>query len=128
MTDQFVVQLENRPGALAQLARAIASRGVNIVRLGAGGAGDHGYAVLTTDDPEAAREVLKGAGYDFVEGRTLLLELPDRPGELATVAERLGEAGVQILGVLVVGHQGALAEVAISVDDLPRARAALGLD
>jgi hypothetical protein len=128
MTDQFVVQLENRPGALAQLARAIASRGINIIRLGAGGAGDHGYAVLTTDDADGAREVLHGAGYDFVEGQTLLLELPDRPGELATVAERLADAGIQILGVLIVGHQGALAEVAISVDDLPRAREVLELD
>lgn len=128
MSQQFVVQLSNRPGSLGRLARALATRGINIVRLAGGGAGDHGYAILTCDDPDAARDVLHGSGYEFVEGGPLVVELDDRPGELATVAERLGEAGVQIEGVLVLGHAGQRTEVAFTVDDVDRARRVLGLE
>lgn len=128
MSQQFVIQLSNQPGSLGRMARALAARGINIVHLAGGGAGDHGYAVLTTDDPEATRGVLHGSGYDFVEGGPLVLELPDRPGELAQVAEKLGDAGVQILGVLVLGRLGQRSEVAITVDDVGRARRALRLD
>jgi hypothetical protein len=128
MSQQFVIQLSNRPGSLGRLARGLAARGINIVRLAGGGAGDHGYAVLTTSDAEATRDVLHGSGYDFVEGGALVLEVPDRPGELATIAERLGDEGIQILGVLVLGHHGQRSEVAITVDDVARARRILGLD
>ncbi len=128
MSQQFVIQLSNRPGSLGRLARGLAARGINIVRLAGGGAGDHGYAVLTTDDPDATRDVLGGSGYDFVEGGALVLEVPDRPGELAQVAERLGDEGIQILGVLVLGRVGQRSEVAITVDDVARARRILGLD
>jgi len=128
MSQQFVIQLSNKPGSLGRLARGLAARGINIVHLAGGGAGDHGYAVLTTDDPAATRDVLHGSGYDFVEGGPLVLEIPDRPGELAQVAERLGDSGIQILGVLVLGRMGQQAEVAITVDDVDRARRILGLD
>ena len=128
MSQQFVVQLSNRPGSLGRLARALATRGINIAHLAGGGAGDHGYAVLTCDDPDSARDVLRSSGYEFVEGGPLVLELDDRPGELASVAERLGDAGIQIQGVLVLGHAGERAEVAFTVDDVERARRLLGLD
>jgi hypothetical protein len=128
MVQQFVVQLENRPGALARLARALAVRGVNIEQIAGGGAGPLGYAVLTTNDDATTREVLRSSGYRFVEGQSLIVEIEDRPGTLADVTERLADAGIQILGVLVVGRRGPLAEIALSVDDVPRARRVLGLD
>jgi len=128
MGAQFIVQLENRPGALAGLARALGARGINISGLASGGAGDHGYAILTTDDDAATRGVLRGAGYPFVEGDTLIVEVEDRPGGLAAVAEKLAAAGVDIRGVLFVGRTDGTVETAFSVDDVARARAALGMD
>ena len=125
MGTQFVVQLENRPGALACFARALAERGVNIVHCAAGGAGEFGYAIIETADDEAGREVLRSTGLPFVEGTPITVELVDRPGALAELAERLGAAGVEIHGLLVIGRRGPNVLVAVTADDEAAARAAL---
>jgi hypothetical protein len=128
MGTQFVVQLENRPGALAALARALASRNIDIREISGVGAGDRGYAVLTTSDEVATRSALRSAGYPYVEGETLIVEVEDQPGGLAAVAEKLGAAGIDIRGVLFVGRGEGMVETAFSVDDVARARKVLGLD
>jgi len=76
----------------------------------------------------ATRAVLRAGGYPYVEGETLIVEVEDRPGGLAAVAEKLAVAGVDIRGVLFVGRRAGTVETAFSVDDLARARKALGLD
>jgi hypothetical protein len=127
MSTQFVVQLENRPGALAAFARALAERAIDIHEIAGGGAGDHGYAVLSTDDDAATRAVLRSFGYPFVEGEALVVEIDDQPGGFAAVAEKLAAAGVDIHGVLFVGRREGIVETAFTVDDVGRARRALGL-
>jgi hypothetical protein len=125
---QFVVQVENRPGELAHLVRSLAERGVNIVHCAGGGAGAIGYAILDTEDDEVTREVLRSTGATFVEGSPITVELEDRPGALADVADRLGAAGIDIQGLLVVGRREATVLVAITVNDPSLARKVLGLD
>jgi hypothetical protein len=127
MGTQFVVQLENRPGALATFARALAERGISIREIAGGGGGAHGYAVLTTDDDGATRAVLRSFGYPFVEGEALVVEINDQPGGFATVTEKLAAAGVDIHGVLFLGRREGVVETAFTVDDVARARRALGL-
>ena len=126
MGRQFVVQLENRPGALSHLARVLATRGVDIRQIGAGGAGELGWATLTTSDDATTREVLRSAGFRFVEGEAIVVEVADRPGALADLTGRLAAAGGHLHGVLVGGRRGAGVEIALSVDDAARAREALG--
>jgi hypothetical protein len=127
MSSQFVVQLDNRPGALAGLARALAARGIDIRGMSGGGSGDHAYAVLTTSDDAATRAVLRAGGYPYVEGETLIVEVEDRPGGLAAVTEKLAAAGVDIRSVLFVGCNAGTVQTAFSVDDVERARKALGI-
>lgn len=126
MSHPFVVQLQNRPGELAHLARALAARGIDIRHIAGGGTGCTGCAFLTTDDDSATREVLHSMGYTFVEGNTIVVEADDRPGTLAELSEKLASAGVNIEGVLIVGRRGGQVEIAFSVDDQQRAREALG--
>ncbi len=128
MGTQFVVQLDNRPGSFAGLTRALAAQGIDLRGISGGGAADHAYVVLTTDDDAATRRVLRSGGYPYVEGETLIVEVEDRPGGLAAVAEKLAAAGVDIRGVLFVGRTEGKVETAFSVDDVARARKALGLD
>lgn len=127
MRRQFIVQLENRPGALARLARGLANRGVNIDHVAGGGAGSLGWAAFATGDDDAARDVLRGIGHDWVEGESFIIELEDRPGTLADVAERLADAGMSIRGLLVVGRRDGRVELAVAVDDAAAARRVLGI-
>ncbi len=128
MRTQFVVQMQNRPGALADFTSALAANGVDIVDIAGGGLGDVGYAVLTTDDEETTRRVLRDSGHHFAEGRPIIVEIHDRPGELAAVTERLASAGINIDGVVLVGRSATTVEIALTVDDPDHARRVLGLE
>ncbi|MFH1474512.1 MAG: ACT domain-containing protein [Chloroflexota bacterium] len=125
MARQFVVQLKNRPGELAHLARALATRGINIRHIGGVGAGDVGCAFITTSDERATREVLHGLGHRYIEGAPILVEVLDQPGGIADAAERLAAAGVNICGTLIVGRRPGRVEMIFCVDDEAKARAAL---
>jgi hypothetical protein len=127
MGRQFVIQMENRPGALAHLARALGARGIDIHHVASVGAGPSASMFMTTSDPEATREVLRGMGHEFMEGDLITVDVEDRPGGLADVSETLARAGVNIVGVMVVGRRPGWVEMTFAVDDEPRARAALGL-
>jgi hypothetical protein len=128
MSSQFVVQLDNRPGALAGLTRVLAARGIDIRGISGGGTGERAYAILTTDDDAGTRETLRAGGYPFVEGDTIVVAVEDRPGGLAAVTEKLAAAGVDIRSVLFVSARDGTVETAFAVDDVARARRALGLD
>jgi hypothetical protein len=125
MARQFVVQLENRPGELAHLTRALAARGIELRHVGGAGTGDVGCAFFTTTDDDAARQILHGLGHPYVEGMPILVEVPDGPGGLDDTADRLAQAGVKVCGTLVVGHKPGLVETIVCVDDEVGAHAAL---
>lgn len=125
MGRQFVVQLDNRPGELAHLARALGTRGINITHISCAGTGNIACAFMTTTEDDQTRDVLRGLGHEFVEGATVVVDVLDQPGGLAQVAERLAAAGVNIHGTLCIGRRAGVIEMAFAVDDEPKARAAL---
>ncbi len=127
MGQPFMIQLENRPGELAHVTRALAMRGINIQTIAGSGAGNKMCAMLTTDDDTMTREVLHSMGIPFVEGDSLFVEVVDRPGGIAELTEKLSAAGVNITGILMVGRRAASVQMALKVDDEARAREVLGL-
>lgn len=122
MARQFVVQLENRPGALAALAEALAARGVDLRAIGGGGIGDVGHVIMTTADDDTTRTVLEEGGYTYLEGESILAEVEDRPGGMAAIARALADAGVNIQGHLFLGRWGDRAMFTFVVDDAEKAR------
>jgi len=122
MANQFVVQLKNDPGAMASLAEALASRGVDLRAIGGGGIGDSGHVIMTTADDETPKQVLDEGGYTYIEGESILAEVDDRPGGMAALSRQLADAGVNIYGHLFLGRWGDRAMFAFVVDDPDRAR------
>jgi hypothetical protein len=122
MANQFVVQLKNEPGAMANLAERLAARGVDLRAIGGGGIGNVGHVIMTTADDDTTKAVLDEDGYTYVEGESILAEVGDRPGGMARVARELADAGVNILGHLFLGRWGDRAMFAFVVDrpDLAR--------
>ena len=90
------IQLENKPGTLAKLCNALAGRKVNIVAFQASTAERRSQVHLVVDNLAAAKTVLGAEGLTFTENDVAQLALPNRPGELARVAGRLGEANINI--------------------------------
>jgi hypothetical protein len=128
MAQQFTVRLKNEPGALAALAEALASHGIDIRSVAAGALGSSGCVVLTTNNDSAARDVLRRSKYAFVESEALTVALEDRPGALAALTRRLADAGVNIVGVITLGRRQGKAELAITVDAVDKARRVLATE
>ncbi len=128
MSQQFVVQLPNRPGELAHLAKALCARGVNIVQVHQSTAGDLTCAEIFTDCcDDDTREVLHSMGYPFVAGTSVIVEIEDTPCAFGEVSDRLTHAGVHLKGCCVLGRANGVATWALSVDREERAREVLGL-
>ena len=116
MAKQFVVQLKNEPGAMANLAEALAARGVDLRAIGGGSMGESGHVIMTTADDETARIVLEDGGYVYIEGESILAEVDDKPGGMARLARALADAGVNIEGHLFLGRWGDRAMFTFVVD------------
>ena len=116
MANQFVVQLKNEPGAMASLAEALATRGVDLRAIGGGSIGDSGHVIMTTADDDTTKAVLDESGYVYIEGESLVTEVDDRPGGMARLSRALADAGVNIHGHLFLGRWGDRAMFAFVVD------------
>jgi hypothetical protein len=67
VTIWFTVQLDDRPGALAQVAQALADRGVNITGIVGVAEDTDGALMLTTSDAAQTREAFASRGLAFGE-------------------------------------------------------------
>jgi hypothetical protein len=122
MANQFVVQLKNEPGSMANLAEALAARGVDLRAIGGGGIGDAGHVIMTTADDDTTKAVLDEGGYTYIEGESILTEVDDKPGGMARLSRELADAGVNIYGHLFLGRWGDRAMFAFVVDSPEKAR------
>jgi hypothetical protein len=128
MSQQFVVQLPNKPGELAHLAKALCARGVNIVQVHQTTAGNLTTAEIYTDCcDDDTTDVLRGMGYPFVAGSTVLVQVEDTPCAFGEVSDRLSDAGIELKGCCVVARADGQATWALSVADEDLARRALGI-
>ena len=128
MTTQIVVLLENRPGALAELATLLAKAEVNIEAILLEGSVDFGMVRLHVESPRKAEKVLRDAGYQYRTGEAITVQLPNDPGQLADVTTKLAKAKVNIDALFGTTSSGSgTPELVIMVDDVPRAKKALGI-
>lgn len=93
------VTIENRPGSLARAASALGKANINIDAVSVETNGGQGFARFLTARPSEAVKSLKAAGIQAFESETLVVPIPNRPGELARVASELGAAGINIESV-----------------------------
>ncbi len=93
---QFSVFLVNKPGVLAQLTKALADAKVNITAMTLVDSQEHGVLRLVVENPDSTREVLKKLNLPMTETEVLSLELNNRPGALADVAELLAKNHINI--------------------------------
>ena len=78
------------------------------------------------DNPTTAKTVLDREGLTFTEAEVAQVKLPHRPGELARVASRLGEANINIHHAYCGVEPGTNAELLIfGVADATKAAAIL---
>src|ERR1700730_17964447 len=90
------IQLENKPGTFAKLCNALAKSKVSIIAFEASTEERRSQVHLVVDNLAAAKMVLDAEGLAYTENDVAQVMLPNRPGELARAAGRLGEANINI--------------------------------
>jgi hypothetical protein len=103
---QLAVFLANRPGALARVCDELAKAGININALATSDTVDHTVVRMVVSDPTKALMLLGEAGVLALEAEVLMIETANQPGVLATIAEHLAEADVNIEYVYLAGGRG----------------------
>jgi hypothetical protein len=122
MAKDLQVELEDRPGTLAQLGEALGRAGVNIEGFCAVPVQGKGRIHLVVEDAAAARRALEGAGIRVVGERdVLVVDVVDQPGTLGSVARKLADAGVNIDWAYLATRT----RLVLACSDLDRARSAL---
>ncbi len=116
----------NRPGLLAEITEVLASRGVDIQGIAVESHGSAALVRLEVEREDEALAALADAGHPAVTDSVLLARIEDRPGALAAVSRRLGDASINIRSLHHVRRDEGFAVVAISTDNNERARALLG--
>ena len=93
---QLSLFLENKPGALAAVCRALADKKINIFAISVLDAVDHAVVRMVVSDPHKATHLLGDHGVLVIEREVILLEGRSRPGELAGIAKRLADHKINI--------------------------------
>lgn len=122
----FLITLDNRPGALADIADAIAQKGINIAGIAGATEASSGTIAIVTNDEAGTRTALEGAGARFREVALASAALEDKPGVLADAARSLANAGVNIEAIFPTGMDAGKITVAFGVDNVEAAKTALG--
>jgi len=96
ISQEFTINMEDRPGTLGKFCRALANRNVNIIAFQSAPSGSQSAVHLVVDNPSTAKSVLDAEKVSYTETDVARVSLPHRVGELARAAEKLGDAKINI--------------------------------
>src|ERR1700752_2329738 len=124
MAYDLTIELDNAPGALAEVATAISDAGVNIAAATCIGTGERAELHILVPHAEAARHLLAISHIAVNrERQVVVVDVEDRPGALADMPRRVAQAGVNIDLVYVATRN----RVVFGSPDLDGLRTALGV-
>src|SRR5918992_450597 len=122
MAVDLVIDIENTPGSLAEVAAAISDAGVNIAAATCVGPADRAELHILVPHAEAAKHALAISQVGVTREReVVVVEVDDRPGVLADLTRKIAQAGVNLDLVYVATRN----RVVFGADDLPGLKAAL---
>lgn len=125
MAFDLTIDIENTPGALAEVAAAISDAGVNVAAATCVGPGDRAELHILVPHAEAAKHLLAISHVAVTREReVVVIDAEDRPGVLADLARRIARAGVNIDLVYVATRN----RVVFGAHDLPALKEALRPD
>jgi hypothetical protein len=122
MAVDLVIDIENTPGALAEVAAAISDAVVNIAGATCVGPADRAELHILVPRAEAAKHALAISHVAVTREReVVVVQVEDRPGVLADLTRKIARAGVN-LDLVYVATQN---RVVFGASDLDALRAVL---
>lgn len=119
---QFSIFMVNKPGVLARVLNEIAQAKINIVAITMMDSVEHGVMRVVFGAPEKAKTVLANLNLSYNETQVLCINLANKSGELAAVAEKLAKSHMNITyAYCTAGAQGGRTTGILKVADVKRA-------
>ena len=122
---QITVVAPDRKGLVSEITKLLGDGGFNIETLNAGRVGRMGVILLSVDRYDEALAALRDAGFPALTEDALVVKIKDEPGAVARLSSRLAEAGVNVRSLRIIRRMEGEGLVAISADDMERARETL---
>ena len=94
--EQISIFIENKSGRLAEVARVLGEKNVNIRALSLADTSDFGILRLLVDNTNVAFDALKGSGFTVNKTEVVAVEVPDQPGGLCTILQVLDDAEINV--------------------------------
>ncbi len=116
---EFSFTIGNCPGSLVEIAEAFGNEHVNIEGIAGVTVLEEGVICLVTDNPGTARKLLNEARIDFEEREALVLDLTNRPGELATLLGRMSRENINVLSAYSSVEKN---QIVLTVDQVEKAK------
>ncbi len=115
-----MIQLENRPGALAEMGEALGAAGVSVEGGGCWLFDGKAIGHFLFEDGAAARKALEEKGITVLDDREVLIQRLNQgqPGQLGKIARMMAEAGVNIE----VQYSDHYNQLILVVDDIEKGR------
>ena len=119
----LVIEIENAPGALADVAAAISDAGVNIAAATCLRPDDTAEVHILVPHAEAAKHVLAISHLAVTREReVVVVEVEDSPGVLADLTRKIAAAGINLDLVYIATRN----RVVLGASDLDALRAVVG--
>lgn len=119
---QFSVFMVNKPGVLARVLADFANVKVNITAITMMDSAEHGVMRVVFEKPEKAREVLSKLNMPYNETDVLCVNLANKSGALAIVAEKLARGHINIsYAYCTAGARGGRTTGVLKVSDVKKA-------
>ena len=120
---QVSIYVENQPGRLAEVTKALADAGVDIQALSIADTDTFGILRLIVNDPELAERTVINAGFSAKVTEVVAVAVEDRPGGLSDVLTMLSKEGVDVGYMYAfIGKKEGLADVILRIKDNRKAK------
>lgn len=93
---QLSFSMPNRAGLLSEVATAVAAAKVNIYAVCAYEQEENAYFILTTDSIAKSKKALTKLKIKTKEDEVVVVEMPNKAGELQKIVEKIADAGINI--------------------------------
>jgi len=119
---QFSIFMVNKPGVLAHVLSEFAESKINIIAMTVVDSAEHGVMRVVFGSEKNAEELLKKLNMQYSETDVLRVNLANKSGALAAVAEKLARSHINIsYAYCTAGAQGGRTTGILKVADVKKA-------
>jgi hypothetical protein len=123
---QVTAWADSLPGVIGRIAKAFSEAKINITAYTAYGTGGESPIRMQVSNPVKAKKILQDLGFRVTEEEVLRVTITDKPGALAEIGTRLGQARVNVdYSYATVGKGAKKVDVVIGASDMAGAAKAL---